>query len=71
MFPFYVPLALCIVICLRYRAWEVIGVGLLFDLLWMPMSVPHAFPYGTVCALVLLLIGEPIRRRLISVDDSI
>ena len=51
-----------ILLSLRYRAIEVIVLGLLIDLLWIP-GTPFidAFPFFTIAAIVLVWGLEPLR----------
>ncbi|MEK7509881.1 MAG: hypothetical protein AAB605_04190 [Patescibacteria group bacterium] len=67
--PWWATLILALALCLRYRAWEVIGLGLLMDLLYMPfpfvLSV-ETLPWGTIVALILVFGLEPFRRRLLT-----
>lgn len=66
--PWWVPLLIAIILCARYRAWEVVGIGIFLDLLWLPSPVfEHGalVPYATIVALFLILVFEPLRRRLL------
>lgn len=66
--PWWVPAIISIVLCLRYRAWEVVGIGLFVDILWLPQTFFEdsvSIPFATFGALLLLLIFEPLRRRLL------
>ena len=63
--PWWVPFGIAIILCIRFRAWEVAGMGLFMDLLWLPQVVTgESLPYATLGALLLLLVFEPLRRRL-------
>jgi len=64
--PWYVTLVWALALCLRYRAWEVVGIAVMLDLFWMPTSLPLAFPYMTLCALALLAVFEPLRKQLLT-----
>ncbi|OGG73021.1 hypothetical protein A3A38_00945 [Candidatus Kaiserbacteria bacterium RIFCSPLOWO2_01_FULL_53_17] len=67
--PWWATLILAIALTLRYRAWEVIGIGLLMDILFMPFPVSLSFgalPWGTIIAAVLLFGLEPLRRQLLT-----
>lgn len=67
--PWWLTLIFGILLAARFRAWEVIAVGILFDLLWIP--VPETFsllslPWGTLIAVALVFGFEPLRRRLLT-----
>ena len=48
----------------RYRAWEVIILGALLDLVWLPATYSwHALPLYTATALVLVWGLEPLRAQ--------
>lgn len=66
--PWWVTLVLAFVLCLRYRAWEVVLIGIAFDLMWLPtLSLsPYGLPLATLVALALLVILEPLRRELLT-----
>jgi hypothetical protein len=54
--------AACILaLSLRYRAYEVLVIGLLADFLWQPAGA-H-IPYFTLGALVAVWIFEPVRTE--------
>ncbi len=59
---------LALVLCLRYRAWEVVPIGIAFDLLWLPdLSFSlHGLPLATLTAFILLILLEPLRRELLT-----
>lgn len=67
--PWWATLIIAVALALRYRAWEVIGIGLLMDILYMPFPFSLSFetlPWGTIAAVVLLFGLEPFRRRLLT-----
>jgi hypothetical protein len=69
--PWWVPAALVLALCVRFRAWEVILIGMFADLFWMPTFVGASFeslPLSTIYALVILFIFEPLRRQLLIGD---
>lgn len=47
----------------RYPAWEVLFIGLLTDLLWMPQGLFSSMPIFTVSALILVWGLEPLRKE--------
>ena len=60
-FSFICALALA----LRWRAWEVIVLGLLVDVLWLPETFFYGIPFVTLCAIALVWLLEPFRRELL------
>lgn len=58
-----------VVLTARWRAWEVIAAGVLYDFLWLPTSVTFtsldSFPFATCIALFLVIGFEPLRKRLL------
>jgi hypothetical protein len=64
---FFLPLVtfICaIVLSIRYRAWEVIIMGALLDLVWSPYDVSwHTIPIYTLIALALVWGLEPLRAQ--------
>lgn len=66
--PWWVSLLLALALTARFRAWEVIAAGIVYDLLWMPYVIAfswEALPYATLIALALLFGFEPLRRQLL------
>jgi hypothetical protein len=67
----WVP-AICIVLlCVRFRAWEAILLGLFMDLLWLgPHESFQASFYGlplfTIGAIIIVWAFEPLRREFLS-----
>lgn len=65
--PPWVAAVFSCILVLRWRAWEVIGAGMLMDLLWMPVSVSFlsfdAFPLSTIIACIAVFGLEPLRRQ--------
>ncbi len=65
----WMPLAFAFVLSLRFRAWEVIAAGILYDLIWMPEFVSftslESIPFATIAGLMLVFILEPLRKRLL------
>lgn len=55
--------ALCILaLSVRYRAWEVIFLGLVVDMLWVPAHLSwEVFPYFTVGSILVVWLFEPLR----------
>jgi hypothetical protein len=65
--PFYVTGIVALLISLRWRAWEVVGIGVCMDLLWMPSvgTFLGAIPLAACTALFIVWILEPFRRNLL------
>ncbi|OGG60650.1 hypothetical protein A2765_03675 [Candidatus Kaiserbacteria bacterium RIFCSPHIGHO2_01_FULL_56_24] len=67
--PWWATLIFAILLNLRFRAWEVILIGLFMDLYWMPFSVSFfsfdSLPLATIVAVVLVFGFEPLRRQLL------
>ncbi|MFZ2886821.1 MAG: hypothetical protein WA021_03310 [Minisyncoccia bacterium] len=66
--PWWIALAFAVALSLRWRAWEVVIAGVLFDMLWLPslsFSSWDTVPLGTILSLVLILVFEPLRRQLL------
>jgi hypothetical protein len=62
--PFWVPLASILILSLRWRAWEVIVIGFLMDLLWVPPgSFFHLRYLFTTVAIVTVWALEPLRKE--------
>lgn len=61
----WLALMCTIALCLRYRAWEIVAIGMYLDLLWLPNGVSvESPPIATIVACVLLLSLEMFRRQL-------
>lgn len=67
--PWWVPTLIAFMLCLRFRAWEVVLAGMFMDLYWMPQYVSFtsfdSIPLGTVIAVLFLFGFEPLRRQLL------
>jgi len=64
-FPPWFSLVCGIILAVRYRAWEVILMGLCMDLLWMP-SGAWQIPYATLLAIFIVWALEPLRSELLN-----
>jgi len=63
----WIALIAILVLSLRFRAWEVILIGLLDDFMWVPSSVHgSAIPYMTLAAIAIVWIFEPMRREFLA-----
>lgn len=67
---FFSPVAAllsALVLVLMYRAWEVLLLGLLADLLWMPGSGDWYFvPFCTILAILMVWLAEPLRSAFLN-----
>lgn len=62
----WLALGLAITMTVRWRAWEVVGAGVVWDLLWLPAGIDlYHPPLATFLACILVLALEPFRRQLI------
>jgi hypothetical protein len=67
--PWWVPAIIAVILCFRFRAWEVILAGMFMDLYWMPAYIGwgplDSLPLATIVAIILVFGFEPIRRQLL------
>jgi hypothetical protein len=64
--PIFV-LVTAVLLSLRYRAWEILFMGLLIDLAWLPSgSFLYATPVATVVAAAIVWLLEPLREQLLT-----
>lgn len=62
--PPWVAILCMVILCVRYRAWEVLFIGMIIDLTWLPSGISiHALPLCTGIALLLVWGLEPLRRQ--------
>ncbi|KKW45112.1 MAG: hypothetical protein UY94_C0003G0011 [Parcubacteria group bacterium GW2011_GWA2_56_21] len=63
-FPPWVPLVCMGALALRFRAWEVIILGMLVDFLWLPSGAFFGtLPLFTIAGLILAWGLEPLRSE--------
>ena len=60
--PWWVPLVCMIVLAVRYPAWEVLFIGLVMDLLWLPEGGLE-IPVFLLAGIVLVWICAPLRNQ--------
>lgn len=60
--PWWVPLVCMIGLALRYPAWEVLVIGLVMDLLWLP-GQGFEWPVFLITGIVLVWICAPLRNQ--------
>lgn len=53
-------------LALRWRAWEVLAIGLWMDLLWLPGIFFSHLPLFTLAAIALVWGFEPLRREFLT-----
>mgnify|MGYP001619604389 CR=1 FL=1 len=64
--PPWLPLVGAGLLTVRYRAWEVLVLGALIDLLYVPPGGFFGIPIPATLTAFILLVGfEPIRRKLL------
>ncbi len=62
----WVAFAAALLLSLRYPAWEVLCIGLLVDLMWLPASPGGAhIPIATLIAIALVWVLDPVRKELL------
>jgi hypothetical protein len=66
---FFAPLwgvaLVALLLSLRWRAWEVLFLGVLVDILWFPSGFAFGIPLATVLSVVLVWLFEPLRAQLL------
>lgn len=60
--PWWVPLVCMIGLALRYPAWEVLLIGLVMDLLWLP-GQGFELPVFLIAGIALVWICAPLRQQ--------
>lgn len=63
--PVWFALVFMMLLTLRWRAWEVLMLGLWIDFLWLPAGFFSPIPLYTLIALALFVMFEPLRRELL------
>jgi len=63
--PLWVAALSALFLALRWRAWEVLILGALVDILWFPDSFAFGIPLVTVASIALVWIFEPLRVQLL------
>ena len=65
-FPWWTVLVIMILLAFHAVPWEVLIVGLMLDLLWLPStSFFHPLPLFTLFSIALVWVLEPLRRQLL------
>ena len=60
--PWWVPLVCMAALALRYPAWEVLVIGLVMDMLWLPGN-GFELPVFLIAGIVLVWICAPLRNQ--------
>ena len=60
--PWWIPLLCMIALALRYPAWEVLFIGLVMDLLWLP-TTGFQIPWFLIGGIALIWICAPLRNQ--------
>ncbi|HVU75620.1 MAG TPA: hypothetical protein VHD38_02200 [Candidatus Paceibacterota bacterium] len=63
--PPYVSLICMLLLCMRFRAWEVLIIGFFMDMAWLPAASFHIVPLYTLVAIALVWVFEPLRLQLL------
>ncbi len=59
-FPMWVSIFAILILALLWRAWEAMLIGLLMDMVWLPLG---ALPIFTIGAIFIVWVLEPIRKE--------
>ncbi len=65
--PIWVPVVCAVCLALRWRAWEVLVIGALIDIVWLPSTVMYGIPLALSLSLIVVWMFEPVRRELMFV----
>ena len=63
--PLLVSVVCAVLLATRWRAWEIVMIAVIADVLWMPVATPGNFPLLTSAAIALVWFMEPLRRELL------
>ena len=69
--PPWITLLVMVILALRYSAWEVLFLGLLVDILWLPGLSLGVLPLFTIAGAALVWGLEPLRREFLIEKDSL
>lgn len=61
--PPWIPLGAMTLLAIRFRAWEVLGIGLLIDFLWLPAGLLFPLPLFTLAGIIIVWGLEPLRAE--------
>ncbi len=63
--PWWLPLTCMVILAVLYPSWEILIVGLLIDLAWLPIE-SVSLPLFTIAGIVLVWIFVPLRRKFLT-----
>lgn len=63
--PYWIAAIIAVALSVRYEAYEVFGLGLLADFLFVPMFGGVFVPVATLATLILVWGLSPVRRELL------
>ena len=61
--PWWLPIIAVILLSIRFRAWEVLCIGLVCDFLWLPSGA--YWPYLLFASIIIVWAFEPLRNELL------
>jgi hypothetical protein len=59
----WITLGVGVILALRFRAWEVVLLGILVDVLYLPFASVYGIPVATLGMLVMVWALEPVRSE--------
>lgn len=65
VFTPWVTAIFMVILAARWRAWEVIAIGMIADILWFPSSTLWSIPLATFFGIVVVWLLEPLRNELL------
>jgi len=63
--PWWVAVVCMLFLSLRYPAWEVIGIGLLMDFMWLPGAAGSHLPFFALSGVAMVWLCAPLRNQLL------
>ncbi len=63
--PWWVPALCMLFLALRYPAWEVLFIGILVDLIWLP-GTDFSMPLFTIGAITIVWLFAPLRDQFLT-----
>jgi hypothetical protein len=61
----WITLLCMVLLAARWRAWEVVALGMLVDILWLSSSAMWGIPFATLFSIVVVWALEPLRNELL------
>lgn len=59
-----------LLLSIRWRAWEVIVLGSIVDIVWLPYGMFYGIPVATCMGILLVWLFEPLRRQFLFTYDD-